>query len=100
MSKIDSRFVSRAQIYPQAADFVVFGKIYIRNGNSFFAFSKIAEEKVQNVSFHNHMVARCHIKNRWRRLVPNIAHFMGGIYLGLLKQLFGSDSGSFVWANT
>ena len=26
--------------------------------------------------------------------MPNIAHFMGGIYPGLLKQLFGSDSGS------
>ena len=26
--------------------------------------------------------------------MPNIAHFVGGIYLGLLKQLFGSDSGS------
>ena len=24
----------------------------------------------------------------------NTAHFMGGIYPGLLKQLFGSDSGS------
>ena len=27
----------------------------------------------------------------------NTAHFMGGIYPGLLKQLFGSDSGSGLW---
>ena len=26
--------------------------------------------------------------------MPNIAYFMGGIYPGLPKQLFGSDSGS------
>ena len=33
------------------------------SAESIFEISKIAEEKVQNVSFHNHMVARCHIKN-------------------------------------
>ena len=63
MSKIDSRFASRAQRYPWAVSFVVFGKIWIRNGNSIFDISKIAEAKVQNVSFHNPLVARCHIKN-------------------------------------
>ena len=62
MSKIDSRFVSRAQRHSLTAISVVFGKSGYAT-EFCFGISKIAEEKVQNVSFHNHLVARCHIKN-------------------------------------
>ena len=41
-------------------------RIWIRDPKSIFRMSKIADEKLWSVSFHNHLVARYHIYNPWR----------------------------------
>ena len=51
MSKIDFRFVSRAQRYPGAVRFVVFGQIWIRNGIFFWTFQKLLRKKFRMSAF-------------------------------------------------
>ena len=46
-------------------------------GNYFWDIKKIADDKRQVVSFHNHLVARCHVENRWRDAGLNTVRAMG-----------------------
>jgi hypothetical protein len=36
----------------------------LQNANPIFRHPKIADEKLQSISFHNHLVARCNVENR------------------------------------
>ena len=86
MSKIE--FPLRIQLFPKTTKLTANEYIWaldMKRG-SIFDNSKIAEEKVHGVSFHNHLVARCHIKNLWRGAVPNNALAMGGV-----AQAWGSS---------
>ena len=78
MSKIE--FPLRIQIFPKTIKLTVLQ--YLRaldtKRKSIFDISKIAEDEVHGVSFHNHLVARCHIKNWWRGAVPKTALATGG----------------------
>ena len=47
--------------------------IWIRDPKSIFKMSKIADEKLWSVSFHNHLVARYHIYNPWSSTSVNIS---------------------------
>ena len=70
MSKIDFAFWSSLTKELQNGIFGIFDPGYI-NPKSIFRFSKIAEKKLWSVSFHNHLVARCNIENRWSGAVLN-----------------------------
>ena len=47
--------------------------IWIRDPKFLFRMSKIADEKLWSVSFHNHLVARYHIYNSWSSTSVNIS---------------------------
>ena len=68
---------------------VLFG-MKIRESKYIFEMSKIADERLQSVSFHNHLVARYHIYTSWRisiASVPSIQLFCVAIS-GLLRAGF------------
>ena len=91
MSKIE--FPLRIQIFPKTTKLAVNEYLWALDMKRKFIFdiSKIKNSrgKVHGVSFHNHLVARCHIKNWLRGVVPNTA-----LAMEASKQFWPENPGS------
>jgi len=51
----------------------------LQNANPIFRHSKIADEKLQSISFHNHLVARCNVENQCMEAALNTTLRGGGL---------------------
>ena len=73
MSKIDFGWSILGTNDPNPNRSSYFFRIWIHDPKSIFRMSKIADEKLWSVSFHNHLVARYHIYNPWSSTSVNIS---------------------------